>query len=205
MTATPRVTLGAAGLLIGVVVGSLCGVASGLLLLLLEHATRLRLEHPWLVYGLPLAGLVMGAGYERFGKPIAAGSNLVIDTLYAGGPKLPARLAPMVLLGTVMTHLFGGSAGREGTAVQMGAGLADVLAHHVPWGRALRRHFLTAGIAGGFASVFGTPLAGTLFALEVVVVGRLEYVALLPALVAAVVGDAVTRSMGVRHMAVAAP
>jgi H+/Cl- antiporter ClcA len=107
----------------------------------------------------------------------------------------------MVLIGTLVTHLFGGSAGREGTAVQMGASLADEIAHRFGVGPALRRQLLAAGIAGGFGSVFGTPIAGTLFGLEVVAVGRMEYDALVPALIAALVGDFTTRRLGVVHTA----
>jgi H+/Cl- antiporter ClcA len=99
----------------------------------------------------------------------------------------------------VLTHLFGGSAGREGTAVQMGASLTDTLAQRFALTRRVRVQLLAAGVAGGFGSVFGTPVAGTLFGLEFVVLGRIEYRALVPALVAAVVGDLTTRSLGVQH------
>jgi H+/Cl- antiporter ClcA len=152
-----------------------------------------------LIFCLPLTGFALGAVLERVGKPVQAGSNLIIDTLHDGGPELPWRLAPGVLVGTVLTHLFGGSAGREGAAVQMGAGLADALAHRLACTRPLRQHFLAAGVAGGFGSVFGTPIAGALFGLEFVVLGQIDYAALLPAVVAAVVGDMVTRSLGVVH------
>src|SRR6185369_14065451 len=150
---------------------------------------------------LPLSGLVVGAIYERWGKPIKGGNNLVIDTIHEGSPQIPLRMAPMVLLGTVLTHLFGGSAGREGTAVQMGASLADAIAHRFRAGRELRRAVIAAGIAGGFGSVFGTPIAGLVFGLEVVCIGRIEYGALVPALVAAIVGDQVTRALGIVHTA----
>src|SRR5262249_9485297 len=109
--------------------------------------------------------------------------------------------APMVLVGTVLTHLFGGSAGREGTAVQMGASLADAIAHRLSVSKETRRQLLAAGMAGGFGSVFGTPIAGAMFGLEVVCLGRVEYDALLPALVASLVGDFVTRHLGVTHTA----
>lgn len=189
----------ATGIVLGAIVGVVCGAASALFLVLLDHATHTRQAHPALVYTLPLAGLVIGALYERLGKSVEGGNNLVIDTLHSGGARLPLRMAPMVLVGTVLTHLFGGSAGREGTAVQMGASLADAVSHRLRLDASLRQRVLAAGVAGGFGSVFGTPLAGTVFALEVVVLGRLEYAALVPALVAALVGDLTTRALGVVH------
>ena len=79
------------------------------------------------------------------GKPIKGGNNLVIDTIHEDAPQIPLRMAPMVLIGTVLTHLFGGSAGREGTAVQMGASVADAIAHRFRVGRDLRRIVIAAG------------------------------------------------------------
>ncbi|HEY0195165.1 MAG TPA: chloride channel protein, partial [Kofleriaceae bacterium] len=116
-------------------------------------------------------------------------------------PEIPLRMTPMVLIGTVLTHLFGGSAGREGTAVQMGASMTDYLAHRLRLSPALRRELLAAGVAGGFGSVFGTPIAGCVFGLEFVVLGRLEYDAIVPALVASLVGDLTTRAIGEFHAA----
>lgn len=185
--------------LLGALVGTVCGGASALFLFLLEEATRWRLQHESLVYTLPLAGLVIGALYGRWGTSIRGGNNLVIDTVHEGDQQLPPRMAPMVLVGTVLTHLFGGSAGREGTAVQMGASLADAVAHRFGVSPMTRRELLAAGIAGGFGSVFGTPIAGAVFGLEVVCVGRMSYEALVPAMVSAVVGDLVTRSLGIHH------
>jgi H+/Cl- antiporter ClcA len=191
---------------LGTLVGVACGLASALFLWLLELATETRVAHEELVYALPLAGLGIGWIYERWGQPIAAGNNLVIDTVHqvgdgAAAPTLPLRMAPMVLVGTVLTHLFGGSAGREGTAVQMGASLADAMAARLAVKPELRRLMLAAGIAGGFGSVFGTPIAGMVFGLEVIVIGRLEYHAIVPAMIAAIVGDQVTRACGIVHTA----
>ena len=184
---------------LGALVGVASGLASAIFLASLEVATEFRASHEYVVYALPLAGLLIGLGYERWGKPIAGGTNLIIDTIHGARPQLPLRMAPMVLIGTLLTHVFGGSAGREGTAVQMGASLADAIAHRFRVSRDTRRQLLAAGIAGGFGSVFGTPMAGTVFGLEVVAVGRMEYDAIVPAAVAALVGDFVTRRLGIVH------
>lgn len=184
---------------LGALVGVVCGLASALFLTALDLATRFREAHPALVFTLPLAGLVIGWVYERFGRGVRAGNNLIIDTIHDDGPEIPLRMAPMVLAGTVLTHLFGGSAGREGTAVQMGASLTDAVSHRLGVSRGARRELLAAGVAGGFGSVFGTPVAGMVFGLEFVVRGRFQYDALVPALVASVVGDLTTRATGVGH------
>jgi len=199
MTRKDRLTALGQWLALGALVGVLCGAASALFLWLLEHATQYRGSHERIVYALPVAGLVIGWVYERFGHSIRGGNNLVLDTLHHEGPEIPLRMAPMVLVGTVLTHVFGGSAGREGTAVQMGASLSDWLSHRLKVTRHVRRQLLAAGVAGGFGSVFGTPIAGAIFGLEFIVLGRIEYDALVPALVAAIVGDMTTRALGIGH------
>ena len=187
------------GLVLGALVGVASGGASALFLWLLGHATSFRERHEQLVYALPVAGLAIGWVYERFGRSVRAGNNLIIDTMHDGGADVPRRMGPLVLLGTVLTHLFGGSAGREGTAVQMGASLADALAQRLKVDPGLRRQLLIAGAAGGFGSVFGTPLAGTAFGLELGVVAGMELGGLVPALVASFVGDFTTRALGIQH------
>jgi H+/Cl- antiporter ClcA len=113
--------------------------------------------------------------------------------------RLPLRMAPMVFVGTVIAHLTGASVGREGTAVQVAVPLSDGLTRFGRWNKADRRVLLSAAIAGGFASVFGTPLGGMVFGLEVRRFGSIRYDALHACLVAAVGGDAVTDAWGVRH------
>ncbi|MDZ4695667.1 MAG: chloride channel protein [Deltaproteobacteria bacterium] len=185
--------------LLGSLVGVVCGGGSALFLWLLDRATDFRTGHEQLIFALPIAGLVVGWCYERFGDAIKAGNNLVIDTIHDNGPEIPLRMAPFVLIGTVLTHLFGGSAGREGTAVQMGASLTDWISHRLRVSKHVRRQLLAAGVAGGFGSVFGTPIAGAIFGLEFIVRGRIQYHALVPALVASFVGDITTRALGITH------
>ncbi|MGC4047987.1 MAG: chloride channel protein [Armatimonas sp.] len=187
--------------LLGALVGLLCGSASALFLNLLERATRLQETHANLLYALPIAGLVLGAVYQRFGKPIEGGSNLLLDRIHqeSGAESIPFRLAPMVLLATVWTHLFGGSAGREGTAVQMGGTLASLLQRPLKLSTQEHRLLLMCGISGGFSSVFGTPLAGTLFGMEVLSLGLIRFEALLPCFVAAYIGDVVCKALGITH------
>ena len=127
------------------------------------------------------------------------GNNLIVEQIHEPGGGVPLRMAPLIFFGTVVTHLFGGSAGREGTAVQLGGSLAS------GFGRALRldaeatRTLLMTGIAAGFGAVFGTPIAGAVFALEVLAIGRVEYRALVPCLVAALVGDWTCLAWGIHH------
>ncbi|MCG9893045.1 MAG: voltage-gated chloride channel family protein [Thermosynechococcaceae cyanobacterium MS004] len=179
--------------------GILCGTASAVLLASLELATDWREAHHWMIALLPLGGLLSGLIYHYFGQSVEAGNNLLLEEIHDPKQSIPLRMPPLVLLGTVMTHLFGGSAGREGTALQMGASLADQFARILQLKESDRRILLMTGISGGFASVFGTPLAGAVFGLEVLVIGRIRYDGLFPCMVAAIVGDYATLKWGLHH------
>jgi H+/Cl- antiporter ClcA len=175
-------------LVLATLVGLLSGSASALFLLALDAATGYRESHRWIVWLLPVAGFLVGWVYLKIGQGVEAGNNLLIDEIHDPQKVVPLRMAPLILLSTVISHLFGASVGREGTAVQMGGALADQLTGLFRLHKEDRRILLMAGIAAGFASVFGTPLAGAVFALEVLAIGRLRYDALLACAMAAVVG-----------------
>lgn len=178
-----------------IAVGSLCAA----FLWSLDVATRTRFAHPWLLFLLPLGGFVIGLLYHRMGKSVEGGNNLIVEQIHEPGGGVPLRMAPLIFIGTVATHLFGGSAGREGTAVQLGGSLASAVARLFRLDNAGVRVLLMAGIAAGFGAVFGTPLAGAVFALEVLAVGRVEYAALVPCLVAGIVGDWTCHLWGIHH------
>jgi H+/Cl- antiporter ClcA/PII-like signaling protein len=186
-------------LAIATIAGILAGTASAILLASLEWATDWREAHLWIIALLPLGGLLSGLIYHYFGKSVEAGNNLLLEEIHNPKETIPLRMAPLVLLGTVMTHFFGGSAGREGTALQMGASLADQLTKVLQLKGSDRRILLMTGISGGFASVFGTPLAGAVFGLEVLAIGKIRYDGLFPCIVAAIVGDYVTLKWGIHH------
>lgn len=181
------------------IVGCLAGTASAFFLASLDWATNWRESHLWIIALLPVGGFLIGWVYHLFGKKVEGGNNLIIDEIHDPKAVIPLRMTPLVLAGTVATHFFGGSAGREGTALQMGASLADQLTAPFKLNRESRSILLMAGMSAGFASVFGTPLAGAVFGLEVLAIGKLRYDAILPCFIAAIIGDKVTMAWGTHH------
>lgn len=182
---------------LAVVIGAASGSASAVFLILLALATDTQTDNPWLLYLLPLAGVAIAWAYSGFGKSAAGGNNLLLDQLHAADEvnRVPLRMFPLVLVATILTHLFGGSAGREGTAVQMGGAIAAWLARTLKVSPAHLRIMLMCGISGGFSGVFGTPLAGTVFGMEMLAIGGIRYEALIPCLISAAVADLVVRDV----------
>lgn len=162
-------------ILICALIGLLSGSASAFFLLTLEWAGNLRNQNIWLLWFLPLGGLLIGLLYHYYGKEVVKGNNLLLEEYETPKKVIPLKMAPFVLLGTIITHLFGGSAGREGTAVQMGGAISDQFSRIFKLDADDRKTLIILGISAGFASVFGTPLAGAVFALEVVFCNKFRF------------------------------
>jgi H+/Cl- antiporter ClcA len=206
MKARERARQLARGLLLAALAGLLAGFASAIFLVALDFVTQLRETNQWIIAFLPLVGFGIGYMYYHYGANSFRGNNLLLETLYHGKEPIPLRMTPLVFLGTILTHLFGGSAGREGTAVQMGGSLADQLTKWFSLGKSDRRVIIICGVAGGFASVFGTPLAGAIFALEWMLVRKISLRSIPPAFLAAFVADWVCgQALSVGHTEYAIP
>ncbi len=196
------------------------GSACAFFLWSLREVTALHWRHPALLFGLPVIGLMIAALYRKVGSTSEGGNSLLIEQIHRPDGGVPRRMAPLILVTTLLTHLGGGSAGREGTAVQMGGSIASAFARvYRRLGFIPRRTsgnpateldeqlnsasdlrlLLMAGIAAGFGGVFGTPLAGAVFAIEVLTIGRLSYEFLFPCLIAALLGDWSCSVWGVEH------
>jgi H+/Cl- antiporter ClcA len=176
------------------------GLLVAFFLWLLDIVTTTREQHQWLIYLLPIAGVFISWIYTYFGKNVNAGNNLIIEEIHQPDKGVPARMTPLVLGTTILTHLFGGSAGREGTAVQMGGSIAAAFAKLLTLNVDNKRILLMCGIAAGFSAVFGTPVAGTIFALEVLTIGKIKYDALFPCLIASVIAHITCISCGIQHI-----
>ena len=168
-----------------------------------------RTEHLfWCVPFLPLAGVLMVWIYQKYGRESGQGMGLIFDAANGTAPRIPLRLVPLLIGSTWLTHLCGGSAGREGVAVQLGAAVSHNIGRRIPWFRNIPDAvpILTiAGMAAGFSGLFHAPLAAVCFALEVLAVGRLEYRALLPAAIAAAVANWSSAALGLETFQVTLP
>ena len=181
-------------LALAIVVGAACGVVGSAFHIGVEKATELRGEFPWLLWCLPAAGLLIVAFY-RLTRTEGLGTNDIIDAVHLG-KGLTLKLLPAVFFGTVLTHLCGGSAGREGAALQMGGTIGHKVGGLFRLDDRDMRTATMAGMAAFFAALFGTPLTAAVFAMEVVSVGIMYYAAIVPCLVSASVGLLVAQGFG---------
>ena len=189
----------AAHLAAAIVIGVIGGLVAAGFLGSLNWAGTVRNDNEWLIYLLPLGGLLVGLLYHRFGQPIAGGTSLVLDAVHVPDGEVPSRMAPMIYTGSAASHVVGASVGREGAAVQMVASITDDIARRLRIPHASRRVLLVGAVAAAFGGLFGVPVAGALFALETQRRTRAHAAALLPALVASVVANDIAQRVGADH------
>jgi H+/Cl- antiporter ClcA len=182
-----------------IIAGMLIGSACALFLSSLDFVTNWRASHSWIIYSLPIVGFVIGATYYYFGGAVQKGNNLLLEQHNNPAAKIPFKLAPFVYIGTLLTHLAGGSAGREGTAVQMGGAIADQFTGIFKLNDIQRKTILIVGISAGFSAVFGTPIAGAIFALEIMLFKNIRAADILPSFAAAYIAHYTCLAWGVQH------
>ncbi|MEG1874448.1 MAG: chloride channel protein [Angelakisella sp.] len=197
-TATPLLVFGR-WVAISVLVGLVAGGAGVLFHFVLEWCTATRVANDWLLWLLPCAGLLIAWGYQAFGSG-DHGTNMVLSAIRSDS-SIGAATAPLIFLGTALTHLFGGSAGREGAALQLGGSIACQLGKLLRLDAKDSHIIVMCGTSAAFAALFGTPITAAVFSLEVVSVGLMYYAAIVPCTVAAVLGAMLAQAAGIRPTA----
>lgn len=180
--------------LVGIVVG-LCGTA---FYFGMSLVTVVRTQNPWLIYFLPIGGLAIVALYHILHDEKDTGTNLVLSAIHSGD-ELPFRMAPLIFISTLITHLFGGSAGREGAALQMGGSLGNTLGKLFRFDDKDKHVMIMCGMSAAFSALFGTPMAAAIFSMEVVSVGIMYYAALVPCVISSLIAHGIAYSFGVSN------
>ncbi len=181
---------------IGAIVGVAVGVVGIAFHLLLEHATAFRMEHTGMLYFLPFAGLLIVWLYRVMHMENDKGTNLILSAVRTND-SVPTKMAPLIFISTVLTHLFGGSAGREGASLQIGGSIASGIGRKIKLNEKDARIITMCGMSAGFAALFGTPVTAVIFSMEVITVGVMHYSAMVPCIVAALVASGMASFIGI--------
>lgn len=183
-------------IVLAILTGLIVGAYSTLFAWILGKATGYRSQYPWLLFLLPLGGILIVAMYRAAKIMTDRGTNLVINSIHAKD-EVPGVMAVLIFVSTIITHMFGGSAGREGAALQMGGSLGNVLARILKKNEEHTRILIMCGMSAAFAAVFGTPMAAAVFSMEVISVGIMHYSALVPCMFASLVASRFAATMGI--------
>lgn len=180
---------------ISVAIGCLCGVVGGLFAIAVEAVTHLRQQSPWLIWLLPVGGLAIVWLYRLLKLPLGMGTDDILEATRTQG-KVSIALAPAIFASTVVTHMVGGSAGREGAALQLGGSLGAAVGSLLHPKADERRICTLCGMAALFSALFGTPLTAAVFVLEIVEVGRFNHRGLMPCVLSAISAKLAARAIG---------
>ena len=179
-------------------VGILVGIVATAFHYGIDLATEIRSAHPWVICFLPVGGTGIVLLYRLCGMEGDRGTNLVLVAARNASP-MQLRTAPLIFLSTIMTHLVGGSAGREGAALQLGSAISAWLGKKMKLGFDDRRVFILCGMSAAFSALFGTPITAAIFAMEVTMVGVIYYAAIVPCMTASLTGFLVARFLGLHE------
>lgn len=186
--------------ILSLLIAFFAGTTSALFLVLLDYVSELRNKYIWLISFLPIAGFFTALVYQNIGKRSTKGNKLIVETIQQPtNPLLDWLMAPLILLTTLIAHLFGASVGREGTALQLSAGLSDQLTKAFNLTPSERVVLLRAAVAAGFGAVFGTPIAGAIFALEFTNNQISFNKAIPPIFICSILANQVTLWWGINH------
>lgn len=183
---------------LSVSIGGAIGIIASTFAHAVEWATEYREAHPLLILGLPIGGLVIVFLYKIMGQEKNAGTNMVLTVLRSDHDAMPGMVTPLILISTVITHLFGGSSGREGAALQFGASVGSVIGWQLELNESDKKILILASMSAAFAALFGTPMAAAIFPMEVISVGVMYSAALVPCMFSAFVAEYMSVVMGVR-------
>ena len=181
---------------IGAVIGAVVGVVGIIFHILLEEVTAFRMSHPWILFLLPLGGLVIAGLYHLLRMQNDRGTNLILIAVRVN-EKVSLRLTPLIFISTIITHLLGGSAGREGAALQIGGSIGSFIGRKIKLDEKDERIITMCGMSAGFAALFGTPVAAVVFSMEVITVGIMHYSAIVPSIIAAITATGISMACGV--------
>lgn len=186
-------------MMICLLISGIVGSITAIFLHSLDFVTKFRETNQWIIFSLPITGFVIGYIYHRYGEDANKGNNIIIESHHEMQKNIPFKMAPLVFIGTILTHLSGGSAGREGTAVQMGGAIAFPFSKWFKLNHEEKKTILIMGVSAGFAAVFGTPLAGAVFALELIGFKFIRWQSVIPSFVAAFLAHYICLSWNIEH------
>lgn len=186
-------------LLICLLISGIVGSITALFLHSLDKVTSFREANRWIIFSLPITGLIIGWLYHHYGEDANMGNNIIIDAHHEEIKTVPFKMTPLVFIGTILTHLSGGSAGREGTAVQMGGAIAFPFSKWFKLNHEEKKTILIMGVSAGFAAVFGTPYAGAVFALEIMGFKFIRWQSVIPSFAVAFLAHYICLSWNIEH------
>lgn len=180
----------------GALTGAIVGIVSSAFYFVLSFVTIVREQNNWIIYLLPIGGLAIVALYKIMKNENDGGTNLVISAVHSGD-RIPLRMTPSIFLSTAITHLFGGSAGREGAALQIGGSIGNALGTLFKFDEKDKHVIIMCGMSAAFSTLFGTPMAAAIFPMEMVSVGVMYYMALVPCVVSSLTAHGIAVLFGV--------